>query len=191
MKYHQLSSKIWLIEGFCTPIECQGLIELSEDQGYVRADVNLPGGAKIVKGIRNNKRAIYMNTDLVQAYWSRLRPYCPPVIGDWVAIGLHERLRFYKYQSGERFKRHIDGHTQRNTNEKSFITFMIYLNDDYQGGHTIFDEVDIKPQTGMALCFMHAQKHEGSVIESGIKYVLRTDVMYQNKNSEIELDTSC
>jgi hypothetical protein len=30
----------------------------------------------------------------------------------------------------------------------------------------------------MALVFVHEQLHEGAAVESGRKYVLRTDVMY-------------
>ena len=56
---------------------------------------------------------------------------------------------------------------------------MIYLNDDFEGGATAFDDITIHPKKGTALCFIHEQKHEGCPIISGTKYVIRTDVMYQ------------
>ncbi|MEM1134219.1 MAG: 2OG-Fe(II) oxygenase [Bacteroidota bacterium] len=59
------------------------------------------------------------------------------------------------------------------------MTFMIYLNEDFKGGETKFDEITIKPKTGTALCFIHEQKHEGCFVISGVKYVIRTDVMYR------------
>jgi len=58
---------------------------------------------------------------------------------------------------------------------------MIYLNDDFEGGETKFDNVTIEPKTGTALCFIHEQKHEGCPVVEGLKYVLRTDVMYRKK----------
>ena len=56
---------------------------------------------------------------------------------------------------------------------------MIYLNDNFEGGATSFDDTIIKPKKGAALCFIHEQKHEGSPVITGIKYVLRSDVMYR------------
>jgi len=40
-----------------------------------------------------------------------------------------------------------------------------------------FDEA-VVPRAGMALLFQHQLLHEGCVMESGVKYVLRSDVMY-------------
>jgi prolyl 4-hydroxylase len=55
---------------------------------------------------------------------------------------------------------------------------MVYLNDDFDGGHTRFEDAIICPAAGMALFFAHHLLHEGAVITRGRKYVLRTDVMY-------------
>lgn len=133
----------------------------------------------MLKGIRNNMRLMYTDENLAAKYWADLKQYCPEKIDNNEAIGLNEQFRFYKYQSTQRFKRHIDGRFKRNEKEESRITFMIYLNDDFEGGETTFDDISIKPKTGAALCFIHEQKHEGSPVLSGIKYVIRTDVMYR------------
>ena len=34
------------------------------------------------------------------------------------------------------------------------------------------------PRPGMALLFQHRLLHEGCAVESGVQYVLRSDVMY-------------
>jgi predicted 2-oxoglutarate/Fe(II)-dependent dioxygenase YbiX len=179
MEIQQFTEKIWTIENFLTIQECKNLIDLSENIGYQEAEVSLPEGAKMMKGIRNNERLIYQNLELAEHYWQKIQPYVPSQIDDNEAIGLNEQFRFYKYQPNQRFKRHIDGRFKRNDREESRITFMIYLNEDFEGGATIFDEISIQPKTGMALCFIHEQKHEGSPVISGIKYVLRSDVMYR------------
>jgi prolyl 4-hydroxylase len=36
----------------------------------------------------------------------------------------------------------------------------------------------VTPKTGLALCFRHPHPHEGRAVRSGVKYVLRTDIMY-------------
>ncbi|CAF4553628.1 unnamed protein product [Rotaria socialis] len=87
----------------------------------------------------------------------------------------------------------IDGiyHRQDGSDETSFITVQLYLNENFQGGETTFLDyfdrsrnVACKPLTGMVLIFEHRIYHEGSMLEKGRKYTVRTDVMYrpQNKN---------
>lgn len=182
--YH--SEIIWTIDGFLSSTECEDLILFSEQKGYEEAKVSLPKGAKMMKGIRNNYRLIYPDAQLANKYWITLKQYCPKEIENTEVIGLNEQFRFYKYESNQRFKRHIDGRFKRSDLEESRITFMIYLNDDYEGGETKFDNVTIKPTTGTALCFIHEQKHEGCPVPNGTKYVLRTDVMYRNKINQID-----
>lgn len=126
---------------------------------------------------------MYTDSEMADSYWKRLTPFCPEELEGHMAIGLNEQFRFYKYESDQRFKRHIDGRFQRNELEESRITFMIYLNEDFEGGETAFDEVTIHPKTGMALCFIHEQKHEGCPVPAGIKYVLRSDVMCRKMGS--------
>jgi hypothetical protein len=59
------------------------------------------------------------------------------------------------------------------------------LNDDFDGGETLFEDVTIEPERGMALIFAHGYLHEGGEVLAGRKYVLRTDVMYA-ANSELD-----
>lgn len=179
MKVKHHNKKIWTIENFLTKEECDNLLLFSEQKGYEEAKVSLSSGAKMMKGLRNNYRLMYQDQNLADKYWGILKDYCPAKIEENEAVGLNEQFRFYKYESSQRFKRHIDGRFKRNDNEESRITFMIYLNGDFEGGETKFDDVTIKPEIGTALCFIHEQKHEGCPVTEGTKYVIRTDVMYR------------
>ncbi len=179
MKYQQLTPKIWTIEGFLSQAECDQLILFGETKGFEAAEVSLPSGSKMMKGIRNNYRILYEDEKLAQTYWDRLKQYCPLTLDAWKSVGLNECFRFYRYDLNQRFKRHIDGRYKKSNTEESRITFMIYLNEDFEGGETAFDDVSIEAKTGMALCFIHEQKHEGCPVQSGCKYVLRSDVMYR------------
>ncbi len=95
-----------------------------------------------------------------------------------------ERFRFYRYDAGQKFAPHFDGYFRRSDDERSHLTFMVYLNADFTGGETKFYDEDravhvtVNPECGMALGFMHLQLHEGAPVINGRKYVLRTDVMY-------------
>jgi hypothetical protein len=88
------------------------------------------------------------------------------------------------------FQRHYDGCYPRNNWDMSILTFIVYLTDDFEGGHTTFfpygsrQSVAVKPVRGMACVFQHGEsplspEHEGSVVHGGRKYVLRSDVMYR------------
>ncbi|MEN3327084.1 MAG: hypothetical protein V7638_1891 [Acidobacteriota bacterium] len=62
---------------------------------------------------------------------------------------------------------------------------MVYLNEEFEGGETIFlvePEVIIKPRAGSALLFQHPIIHEGSEVRAGVKYVVRTDLMYATRS---------
>ncbi|CAD7704156.1 unnamed protein product [Ostreobium quekettii] len=76
---------------------------------------------------------------------------------------------------------------------------MVYLNDDFEGGATNFlkdvaplqsneerrpratpDQIrhKVMPEAGTAIIFNHRLLHEGETVTAGVKYMLRSDVMY-------------
>ena len=125
-----------------------------------------------------------------QSLYQRLSGHLAPFFQHrWMPIGLNERLRIYRYDVGQKFDWHRDGHFERENGERSQFTFLIYLNDDFEGGATSFrDDGDglmsggplrIHPEKGMALLFHHPIPHRGDPVTKGRKYVLRTDVMYR------------
>lgn len=87
-------------------------------------------------------------------------------------------MRFYRYCPGQYFKWHQDGTFRRSETEESFLTFIMYLNDDYAGGATQFAWETVQPRCGSVLVFPHRLRHQGAPVITGTKYVLRTDVMY-------------
>ncbi|MDH7911881.1 2OG-Fe(II) oxygenase [Winogradskyella sp. SYSU M77433] len=176
----QLDAQIFIIEDFLTLKECSDYIEKSELQSFEEAKVNMGGTQVMLKGVRNNDRLLFFDENLAETLWSKIEPFVPSKIGSSEAIGLNEMFRIYRYNAGQRFKMHRDGSYERNETEFSILSFLIYLNDDYEGGETEFRKIiTIKPKTGMALVFHHPLRHEGKEIISGTKYVLRTDIMYK------------
>lgn len=175
--------EIYTIDNFLTVDECNKLIEKSEQIGFEEAGVNVDGAQKMMKMVRNNERILFEDPEYASQLWQKLQPYVKPEVGNSKAVGLNEMFRFYKYNPNQRFKMHIDGSYKRNESEFSYYTFMIYLNDSYQGGETKFASGEIiTPKTGTALIFEHGQRHEGTALVSGIKYVLRSDIMYKLKD---------
>lgn len=111
---------------------------------------------------------------------SNLKPY-----------GLNERLRFLRYSTGQKFEMHYDGGFRRRRGDESYMTFIVYLQAPKEGGHTqFFDGIaanvvaSIAPTPGTALLFFHKQHpwsplHSGQRVGSGVKWAIRSDVMYR------------
>lgn len=179
MQLQQLTDNIITITRFWTGKQCADFIAKSELLGYEAATVETEKGQRLIDTVRNNERVVYKDPSLAQEIWTQAKPFVPEKIGNSMAVGLNELFRFYKYQPGQQFRRHRDQSFIRNETEASYYTFRIYLNDNYKGGETSFDQLVIRPSTGMALIFLHNLEHAGNPVTQGIKYVLRTDVMYK------------
>jgi predicted 2-oxoglutarate/Fe(II)-dependent dioxygenase YbiX len=176
---------IFIIHGFFTPEECDAFVAKSERAGYEDATINTFAGVAMDKAIRDNARLMFDDPALADTLWHRLRDFLPPTIEEWRVLGLNERFRCYRYDSGQKFAPHFDGYFMRDNGERSQLTFMVYLNDEFTGGETKFygedravPRVSVRPERGMALVFAHLQLHEGAAVVRGRKYVLRSDVMY-------------
>ena len=179
MQQHILTSNIFTIENFWTSKECDDLITKTEEIGYEPATVETENGQKVITSVRNNNRVIYKDDKLAELLWAQLKAFAPSQIGYSKAVGLNELFRFYRYQPGQEFKRHRDQSYIRNNGEASYYTFMIYLNENYEGEETSFTDLAIQPKQGLAVVFLHNLEHEGSAVKAGIKYVLRTDIMFR------------
>jgi prolyl 4-hydroxylase len=79
----------------------------------------------------------------------------------------------------QEFKPHQDIDFVKSETEKSFFSLLIYLNDNFVGGETIFENAIVKPVAGSALVFPHILLHSGAKVTQGIKYVLRSDIIYR------------
>lgn len=190
-----LNDYVFTVDKFLTSNECDDYIRISEDFGYEDALVSSPHGQVRRKDVRNNERVIFKNDEIAESLWGRAREFVPPEYDGRTAIGVNEMLRFYRYDPGQQFNWHQDFPFERDNGEKSYLTFMIYLNHDFEGGETSFedsysdesfDEFKVTPEQGMALFFEHAVHHKGEPVTSGRKYVLRTDIMYASEDAEYD-----
>jgi len=177
------------IDGVLTADACAQLMAKIDDAGPAVAPISTAYGFVMNDDIRNNERAIFDDHALAARLFASLEPVLPKrmvheMLGGparMVPVGANERFRCYRYRPGQYFKPHYDGRFERNADERSLLTLMVYLNDDFTGGGTRFLEfgVEVVPRTGMALVFQHPVLHEGCTVERGTKYVLRSDVMYR------------
>ncbi|MFC4312195.1 2OG-Fe(II) oxygenase [Steroidobacter flavus] len=178
MQRQDLSAGIFTISDVLTPDECQEQIAFAERQGFEVATITARDGPLLNTEVRDNDRVIVDDMEMATRIWKRVGKFVPRRSYGRQVRGLNERLRYYRYMPGQRFSWHFDGAFTRDNGEQSLLTFMIYLNDGYEGGDTRFESVSVAGKRGMALLFEHELGHEGSLLIAGVKYVLRSDVIY-------------
>jgi hypothetical protein len=102
-----------------------------------------------------------------------------------------ESLQVQRYEPGEQYKVHTDWFHQSSPTYEECIagigqrtwTCLVYLNDDFCGGGTRFTDldIDIKPKTGMALCWNNLSplgkpnvltNHSGLPVAKGAKFIV-------------------
>ncbi|KID56635.1 hypothetical protein JF50_11950 [Pseudoalteromonas luteoviolacea] len=180
MQLSQLDENIFVIHGFLSVQACHELIAQSELIGYSDADVQVGAGRSYLSNIRNNDRVNWISENLAAQWWDKLSNMSLPNIEGQCAIGLSPHFRFYRYTSGQKFNMHKDGR-QSVSGGVTMMTLLVYLNDSYEGGSTQFRKSNLEVHAGIgkSLIFEHHLWHKGNEVLSGVKYVLRTDIVYQ------------
>lgn len=122
-----------------------------------------------------------IDRDATQTLFELIAPSIPKELG---VAGVSKYLTMARYQSGEGFGLHTDtGITDPDTQTHTGWTYLIYLNDDYEGGETQFYDdnfsptIRVKPEAGMALFFDIEAWHSAEPITRGTKYWIGTELM--------------
>ncbi len=172
---------LWVVPDVLSPSECTELMARIDAAGPTTAPVTTSRGMVMMPELRNNERVMFDDLALAKLLYRRVESSLPTKVLRRVPVGANERLRCYRYQPGQYFAPHFDGCFRRSDEEESELTLMVYLNDDFGGGETTFNDLEhsVRPVRGSALLFFHTQRHEGCAVTSGVKYVVRSDVMYR------------
>lgn len=185
--------------------ECLNLIALSEALGFLPdAAVSLP------REVRHNDNVVWVTDEETDGLiWGRVAALAGQQLepfGESEPLGLNARFRFYRYSLQDYFRAHTDGAwpgsrvingelvANAYPDRYSQMTFLIFLNDDFEGGATRFrvpdpgaangfNMVDVRTPAGGVLCFPHGYHplhcvHSSEPIEQGIKYIIRTDMLF-------------
>lgn len=181
--------RIIQLRNFLSKAECTALIERLESEGFRE---QFSGDRdRVVRA-----RCVYEDRELAQSYWERIQSHVPDLsdtytdgfspyphlhapLKNFQSCGLNEVLRCYKYLPGEQFRRHEDFAFEWSETRRTFYTVLFYLNDAYTGGETTFDHTMVTPETGLAVIFPHELYHCGNRVETGVKYALRSDVIFE------------
>lgn len=171
---------IFTVADFLTPGECDEYIRLAESAGFARSTMITCFARQLRDNHGDHARVAWDDPDRAEQLWQRVVEFVPDSIGSWRAAGVNPLLRFCRYDEGQQFDWHRDGSFEGPRGEQSELTFMIYLNDDFAGGATVFRDFRIVPRRGMALLFPQRLEHMGEPVTRGKKFILRTDVVYSH-----------
>lgn len=142
---------------------------------------------------RVNDRTLLDDLPAAEILWKYLQNVLRQDVTFDKAIGLNPNLRIYRYREGQFFEKHYDESVSAMTKSgsgKTKWTLLIYLTggDEFKGGGTIFHPhrrgmkpLNVHPDKGMALLHKHGDDcmlHEGELITGGVKWVLRSDVVF-------------
>jgi hypothetical protein len=206
--FQENDERAFLLYNILTEDECQYIIEEAEKIGFnkvlgseqYRLNYEMTVRSQKMsdamwKRISNQIKTIILTPD---DYKQTIQGY--KVEGLWEPVGFNTRWRVGKYFAGGHFGPHYDGSATVNDNLRSLKTFNLYLNGGLSGGTTNFvkntqsmlrneDNLfaaqpeniseKIVPVAGMALIFNHYILHEGEGLLEGLKYILRSDIMFQ------------
>lgn len=180
-----------------TEEECADIISMINKKGFTPALLNIgKGNQMLAPEHRDGHRMIADSPELTQWLFQVLEPHLPESIYKSKISEINERCRFLAYGPGQQFLPHCDGQYTRHMQhpkggDTSQITLQVYLHTipAENGGATTFlpyfkgeKKVPYHPVAGSILMFTQDLYHEGSLVNKGIKYTMRTEVMYTPNN---------
>ncbi|PMD53125.1 uncharacterized protein K444DRAFT_542502 [Hyaloscypha bicolor E] len=209
---HPIVPNLHLLKDVLLPEECIQIIAAAETIGFIPdAPIRAEGDESSI--LAHNFYWI-VDDAFSSKLWSRVQPFVPKVVSQRKVRGLNRRFRVYRYVPGAEYRAHIDGawppssidptadkyiydSSPAEAKQSSLFTFLIYLNDEFEGGETTFflpsaregsmNAYPVKPIQGSIVLFPHGETegsllHEGTGVRKGskpsAKYVIRTDVLY-------------
>lgn len=196
-----VAARCVVVHGFLSSAECDELIAKGERAGFTSALADYP------PSYRDNDRLVVDDPVLAQGLFRRLmhcageRPSVEALVvnSGGPAMAVNERMRFCRYRPGTQFGAHQDG-VRYGRGCVSRLTFMVYLNDgSFNGGDTLFfanrsdamagetPVARLRPRKGSLILFDHAIWHAGARVEAGLKYVMRSDLMYGSDDRRVEV----
>jgi len=122
---------------------------------------------------RNKKNTL---PKVAQSLWSVIRSLD---LGEFVPYGIDEQMKLYRLcENRGVVPAHRDEDFAGPNGSVARMSILVYLNNDFEGGETVFRQDVVAPHLspGACLVFRHDVLHEGKVVTRGVKYVLKTDV---------------
>lgn len=158
------------VNNFLDKQECSDIIELANKNTFTASSV--------LEDYAGSKVDVHARSSVSMNWNSNTEELNKKLIPYFGNLKL-ETWQLLKYEKDNQFSPHYDN---GGSIDKRIFTAMIYLNDDFKGGTTTFNNENIilKPETGKLVIWKNLNNkiidpksmHSGDKIEEGIKYVL-------------------
>ncbi|KAG6015281.1 hypothetical protein E4U43_005499 [Claviceps pusilla] len=189
-----------------SPQECKAIIAAAESVGFLP---DVPIRQDQDTSVLAHNFYWICDTAFHDKLWARMAPFVPASLNGRASRGLNRRFRVYRYVPGAEYRCHIDGawppsgirpdgtymydSSPPDRKQSSLFTFLLYLNDEFDGGETTFympavregtlNAYPVRPVMGAVAVFPHGESkgallHEGTSVRRGAKYIIRTDIEY-------------
>lgn len=110
-------------------------------------------------------------------------PHVPNItIGNRRPFHVDEWAQIYRLPEGSGVvPKHVDEDFWDCEAGIALMSILLYLNNDYEGGETVFLGATAAPHVdvGGGIIFRHDILHEGLPVRRGVKYVLKTDLFFR------------
>ena len=166
---------IYIEDEFLDPSSCQSFIELSKaNKKEMPYGNSSRGGDTYLTTVEwKDHTAVYLGGDVESTVPSldsevvmRVNSLCKTFDEtanlDYVGV--------VRWPVGTFMKPHLDDNNKHNPD---IFAAMLYLNDDYSGGHTCFEHMEVKPEVGKLIIFSNAHYlHYVNKVEGAERFVL-------------------
>ena len=161
---------LYVEENFISLSECQELIDLSKaNKEEIPYGNETRGGDTFLTTLDG----IYFDegkNSVVERVTNLCKTFDDRVVIDYAGV--------VRWPVGTFMKPHIDPH--RPNQEPDLFAAVLYLNDDFTGGYTGFEEYEVKPEVGKLLLFSNSiYKHHVTKIEGVERFAL--SIWYNRK----------
>ncbi|GAQ86901.1 2-oxoglutarate (2OG) and Fe(II)-dependent oxygenase superfamily protein [Klebsormidium nitens] len=188
---------LFTVQGVFSEAECHRFVEAAETRRFQHQGSR---GPKFGEAYRDNGRLAVEDADLAQSIWDSglgsLLVKLLQIEGKWPSK-FNPNVRIYKYEKGQKFGKHVDESVRVDRGLYTGYTLLVYLSggrttapekEALKGGETVFygrrgvQVAKVAPETGLALLHVHGDRcllHEAREVKQGVKYVLRSDVVFE------------
>jgi prolyl 4-hydroxylase len=130
----------WTVGDLYSEAECAAILSGAADGPWLAATVNRSEGRRVDERVRNDTVAVLRDSALAASAFERVKPHVPETMTTEVdssrveltVRGVHQPLRIYRYEVGQYFGVHEDQSYFADDGSQSLLTFMVYLNDDFE-----------------------------------------------------------
>jgi predicted 2-oxoglutarate/Fe(II)-dependent dioxygenase YbiX len=170
----QLGTRIYQIRNAVSPSGCRDYVQQGDRVGWIPSNISElnPLYARSQANINIDTRALF----------AAIRHTAPPRLDDMDIVSLAEqRTQLMRYSEGEYFGVHTDSPFVAQDGAITKLSLVLYLNDDYTGGETVFPDLalEVRPEVGKILLFPPDLPHMSKPISHGAKYIVRSEVLYR------------